>query len=74
MWIIWGLRSLRVPVIYLIGIFLVVWGLKFVIRVLSLSKGVDRLLNTGMTQTNRLESRLNLQDPAVLGQAIALVG
>jgi serine/threonine protein kinase len=74
MWIIWGLRSLRVPLIYLIGIFLAVWAAKFVVRVLSLSEGVDRLLNTGMTQTNRLESRLALHDPAVLGQAVALTG
>jgi serine/threonine protein kinase len=74
MWIVWGLRSLLVPTIYLMLVFLVFWGAKFVVRLLSLSKRVDRLLNTGMTQTSRFESRLNLKDPTVLGQAALMIG
>ena len=41
---------------------------------LSLSKRVDHLLNTGITHTNRLQSRLNLDDPSVLGQAVLMIG
>jgi hypothetical protein len=73
-WIIWGLRSLLVPSIWLLFIFFVYWGVKFVVRMMSLSKSVDRLLSTGATQTHRLESRLNLDDPTVLGQAVLVVG
>jgi Protein kinase domain len=73
-WLVLGLRSLLVPLVYLLGIFVIVWAARFVVRVLSLSKHVDRLLHTGMTQTNRLESRLNLDDPAVFGQAASLIG
>jgi hypothetical protein len=74
MWMIWGLRSLRAPGIVLIGVFLTVWAAKFIFRVLSLSKRVDHLLNTGITHTNRLQSRLNLDDPSVLGQAVLMIG
>jgi serine/threonine protein kinase len=73
-WVVWGRRSLLLPVVYLMLISLVFWGARFVVRMLSLSKRVDRLLNTGLTQTHRIESRLNLQDPSVLGQAVAMVG
>src|SRR5262249_38234033 len=73
-WISYGLWSLLVPTIYLILTALAGWGARFIVRVLKLSKGVTRLINTGVTQTNRLESRLNLRDPAVLGQAVSLVG
>ena len=72
--IIWGLRSLFIPSIYLVLIFLIFWTVKFVIRMLRLSKGVDRMANTVMTQTHRLESRLDLRDPLIFGQAVSLVG
>jgi predicted Ser/Thr protein kinase len=74
MWIIWGLKSLRAPMVYLLLIFLIFWSAKFLVRMLSLSKHVEDLLNTGMTQTHRLESRLNLQNPTVLGQAVLMIG
>src|SRR5207245_10454026 len=73
-WFESGLRSLLLPLFYLTGILVAVWAAKFVLRVLSLSKGVDQLLNTSMTRTMRLESRLNLQDPSVFGQAASLMG
>jgi len=74
MWILWGLRSLLLPTIYWAFAFLVFWAANFVIRMLSLSKPVDRLLNTGMTHTQQLESQLNLTDPAVFGQAVFVIG
>jgi predicted Ser/Thr protein kinase len=73
-WVVWGLRSLLVPTIDLLLILFTFWGVQGVIRFLRVSKRVDRLVITGVTQTHRLESRLSLQDPAVLGQAVALVG
>jgi len=73
-WPVWGLRSLLLPVIYLMLIYLIFWSAKFVVRVLSLSRRVDHLVNTSVSQTHRLESRLNLQDPAVFGQAVLMFG
>jgi serine/threonine protein kinase len=69
-----GLQSLLVPSVYLLGILIGVGATKFAVRVLSLSKNVDRVLNTGITRTVRLESKLNLTDPAVFGQAVSLLG
>jgi predicted Ser/Thr protein kinase len=74
MWIIWGLRSLLVPTIYLLLILFGFWGVQGVVRFLRVSKRVDRLVKTGVTHTHQLESQLNLRDPAVFGQAVALVG
>ena len=73
-WFLWGRRSLLVPTVYVLLIFFVYWAAQGVIRLLRVSKRVDTLLETGVTRTHRLESRLNLQDPAVLGQTVALVG
>jgi hypothetical protein len=73
-WFLWGRRSLLLPTINVLLIFFIYWAVRGVIRLLRVSKHVDTMLKTGATQTHRLESRLNLQDPSVLGQAVALVG
>jgi predicted Ser/Thr protein kinase len=73
-WFVWGRRSLLVPTIYLLLVFFVFWGVRGVVRLLRVSTHVDTLFKTGVTQTHRFESWLNLEDPAVLGQTVALVG
>jgi hypothetical protein len=73
-WIVWGLRSLLLPTINLMLILFIFWVVKGVIRFMRVSNRVDTLLKTGATHTHRLESRFSLEDPAVLGQAVALVG
>jgi serine/threonine protein kinase len=74
MWLVWGERSLLVPIIYFLLIFLVFSGARFMVRMLSRSKTVDGLLNTGLTRTTRLESRFNLHNPKVFGLAVSLAG
>jgi serine/threonine-protein kinase len=73
-WMLWGLRSLLVPTVDLLLILFFFWVVQGLIRFLRVSRRVDHLFVTGATHTHRLESRLNLQDPAVLGQSVALVG
>src|SRR5205823_512193 len=38
------------------------------------SRGIDQLLTTGRARTHRLTRRLQLDDPTVLAQAVAMVG
>jgi hypothetical protein len=73
-WIEFGLRGLVVPLVYTVAIFIALAAIKFIVRLLSLSRGIERLLTTGMTSTTRLSARLGLNDPLVLGQAVAGVG
>lgn len=73
-WFQYGLESLVLPMVYLIVLFIALWAARFIVRVLSLSRGIDHLLTNGATRTARLKLRLGLDDPAVLGQAVAGVG
>jgi serine/threonine protein kinase len=73
-WLEFGARALVVPSMYQIAFLLLVAALRFVARLLSLSDGIEHLLTTGATRTRRLRSRLGLNNPAVLAQAIATVG
>ena len=73
-WIEMGLRGLVVPAVWSIVFFVAFGALRFVVRILSLSPGVEHLLTTSVTRTSRLSARLGLNDPAVLSQAVASVG
>ncbi len=73
-WLEMGFRSIVTLVIWPGAVFFSIWAVRFVVRMLSLSKRVDILLTTGMTQTKNLSLRLRLDDPAVLGQAFSLIG
>jgi hypothetical protein len=73
-WVEFGLRALVLPTVLLVGIIVAVSAVKFMLRVLSLSRGIDHLLTTGISTTSRLGLRLGLNDPVVLGQAVAGVG
>jgi len=73
-WLLSGMQSLFLPALYLIAIFIALWAVRFTVRVLSLSRGIDQLLTDGVTRTTRLSLRLGLNDPAAFGQAVAGVG
>jgi serine/threonine protein kinase len=69
-----GLRSLILPLAYQLGIAAVIAVFRFGRRILRLSDGIDHLLTTGAARTRKLSSRIGLDDPAVMAQALAAVG
>ena len=73
-WFEFGARALVMPLMYLIGIVMTVAAVRFVVRMLRLSRGIEQLLTTGFTRTKALGVRLGLQDPVVLSQAVATIG
>ncbi len=73
-WLRLGVQSLVLPSIYSILAFIAIAALRFVVRVLSLSRGIEHLLTTSITRTSRLSARLGLDNPVVLSQAVAGVG
>ena len=73
-WLKLGVQSLVLPTIYAILAFIAIAGLRFVVRVLRLSRGIEHLLTTSITRTSRLSARLGLDEPAVLSQAVAGLG
>jgi len=73
-WLENGLRSLVLPLLYQLGIVAVIAVFGLGRRLLSLSHGIDHLLTTGAARTRRLGSRIGLDDPVVLAQAVAAIG
>ena len=73
-WLEYGFRSLVQPGVIIIALLLAAAGFRFLVRVLSLSRGIERLVTTGMSRTEALGSRLGLDNPVVLGQAVICVG
>jgi hypothetical protein len=73
-WIRMGLQGLVTPLVYTLGVFIALSAVRFALRLLSLSRGIEHLLTTGVTRTTRLGVRLGLDDPLVLGQAVAGLG
>ncbi|HUK36110.1 MAG TPA: serine/threonine-protein kinase [Vicinamibacterales bacterium] len=73
-WLEMGIRGLVAPLFYTLALFVIFAAVKFVVRVLSLSRGIEHLLTTGVTRTTRLSARLGLEDPSVLSQAVAGIG
>ena len=73
-WFEFGVRALVVPAVYTVGILVAIAAIRFVVRVLSLSRGIEHLVTTSITRTSRLSARLGLDDPMVLSQAVAGIG
>ncbi len=73
-WVEMGLRAFVTPLVYMIAVFVVLAAVRFFVRLLSLSRGIEHLLTTGATHTARFGARLGLNDPLVLGQAVAGLG
>jgi hypothetical protein len=74
LWLELGFRSLFAPGIIIGGVLFALEALRFVLRILSLSKNVDSLLTASRTQARKLSTRLNFNNPSVIGQAVAAVG
>ena len=73
-WFETGMRSLVAPGVVIGGVLFVIAALQFALRILCLSAKVDSVITASRTQTRRLSSRLNLDNPAVIGQAVATGG
>ena len=73
-WLELGFRSLFAPSIVIGGVLVALEGLRFVVRLLSLSRNVDSLITASRAETRRLSASLNFDNPAVVGQAVAFVG
>jgi hypothetical protein len=73
-WFEFGVRALVVPAVYTVGVLVAIAAIRFVVRVLSLSRGIEHLVTTSITRTSRLSARLGLDDPMVLSQAVAGIG
>jgi hypothetical protein len=73
-WLQGGARSLVLPGVYALLYFFAVWAARFVGRLLSLSKTVERFRSETATKTARISRKIGLDDPAVFGQAVVAVG
>ena len=69
-----GLRSLVTPALYITAMLIVFWVLRFTVRILRLSRRIDRWLILAGTRLRRLASGLDLTDPTVFAQAVATLG
>ena len=69
-----GVRSLFTPALVIGGVLFALEALRFVVRILSLSKNVESLLTASRTRTRRLSSKLHFENPAVVAQAVATIG
>jgi len=73
-WLELGARSLVAPAVVIGVVLFAISAMKFVLRVLRLSRKVDSVLTASRAKTLTLSSRLNFDNPAVVGQAVAAVG
>jgi serine/threonine protein kinase len=73
-WLQLGAQSVVLPGLYALAYFLALWAARFVGRLLSLSKTVDRLRSETATKTARVSRKIGLDDPAVFGQAVVAIG
>jgi serine/threonine protein kinase len=73
-WLEFGIRGLVLPTVIVIAMFMALAAGRFAVRVLSLSRGIEHLVTSGATRTAQLGTRLKLDDPIVLGQAVAALG
>jgi predicted Ser/Thr protein kinase len=70
----WGLRSVVAPIFYVIVTMLAVAAVKFTIRLLMLSPAVSRFIGRLRVSIAVITTKLNLDDPVVLAQALATLG
>jgi hypothetical protein len=73
-WLEMGFRSLFTPALVIGGVLFALEALRFVVRILNLSKSVESLLTASRTRTRRLSSKLHFENPAVVAQAVATIG
>jgi serine/threonine protein kinase len=73
-WLQLGAQSLVMPGVYALAYFLALWAARFIGRLLSLSKTVERLRSQTATKTAHVSRKIGLDDPAVFGQAVVALG
>jgi hypothetical protein len=73
-WLRVGRQSLVTTAVYIVAMLILAWATRFVVRLLSLSRRVELFLTTGRSRTERLSSRLGLDHPTGLAQAVATFG
>jgi hypothetical protein len=73
-WLQLGAQSLVLPGVIALTYFLALWAARFVGRLLSLSKTVERLRSQTATKTAHVSRKIGLDDPAVFGQAVVALG
>ena len=73
-WLTWGFRAL-VPTALWIGIMTITWqAARFIVRLLRLAAPIDRAVEIAHARAVAFATRIGLDDPIVLAQAIAATG
>jgi len=72
-YVLWGLRSIVAPLFWAVVTTLVVSAARFVVRVLTVSSLIDRIVTRFTTWVRRAASALGLDDLVVLTQALAML-
>jgi hypothetical protein len=73
-YLVWGLRSVVAPAVYIAAVITLVWASRFLVRLLRLIRPIDRPLRGSLTSLEAFASTIGLHDPTVLAQALALAG
>jgi hypothetical protein len=73
-WFLWGAKSLLSPFVYMTAVATVLLAAGFLLRVLRLFGPVDRAMRGVGGLLRTIETRLGLDDPVVLAQALATFG
>jgi len=73
-YLVWGIRSIIAPAVYIAAAMIVVWAFRFLVRLLRLIRPIDRPWRGSLTSLEAFASTIGLHDPTVLAQALALGG
>lgn len=73
-YILWGLQSIVAPLFWMVTTALILLAVKFLFRVLSLSRHIEGTFTRLVSKVERIVSSLGMNDPVILGQALAMVG
>jgi predicted Ser/Thr protein kinase len=72
--LLWGLKAVGPSLVFMLLTAVVILAIRFVIRVAMLLPSVSRLADRLAAQASKLNTQINLEDPAVLAQALAALG
>ena len=72
--VLWGLKAIGPSLVFMLVTAVVMLTIRFVMRVAMLLPPVSRLAGRLAAQADKLNTQINLKDPAVLAQALAALG
>jgi hypothetical protein len=72
--VVWGARSLVAPFGYAAIAVVAAWTAPFVVRLLTLSPALERLVRRAGTQCRSVSAKLSLGNPIVLAQGLTTLG